>query len=142
VVNLGSKNILGILVHAVDYDAALELILGAATEGRRMAVSALAVHGVMEGVLDQEIKYRLNSLDLVVPDGQPVRWAINLLHSAQLKDRVYGPNLTLLLCEKAAREDLPVFFYGSRQETLSSLAENLREKYPDKLLYAVIGDMR
>ncbi len=33
---------------------------------------------------------RLNSFDLITPDGQPVRWAMNWLHDAGLPDRVYA----------------------------------------------------
>ena len=64
-------------------------------ERRPLALTALAVHGVMTGVLDPAHNARLNSFDLVTPDGQPVRWALNLLHGAGLADRVYGPTLTL-----------------------------------------------
>ncbi len=56
----------------------------------------------MTGVSDREHCYRLNQLELVVPDGQPVRWAMNLLHRVGLPDRVYGPNLMLKVCEAAA----------------------------------------
>lgn len=84
-------------INAVDYEAAVDKIIRAAHERKSMGVSALAVHGVMTGVLDSEHGYRLNKLDLVVPDGQPVRWALNLLYGTQLADRVYGPNLALFL---------------------------------------------
>ena len=69
--------------------------MAAARERRPLALTALAVHGVMTGVQDQAHGARLNSFDLVTPDGQPVRWALNLLHRAGLADRVYGPTLTL-----------------------------------------------
>ena len=134
VINLGKKNILGILVDTVDYDATTKLILEAADVGGKLAVSALAVHGLMTGVLDKEHKYRLNSLDLVVPDGQPVRWALNWLYAAGLKDRVYGPNLTLRLCEKAAEKKVPVFFYGSRPEVLTLLCSNLQTMFPNLII--------
>ena len=49
----------------------------------------------MTGVADPAHNARLNSFDVVTPDGQPVRWALNLLHGAGLRDRVYGPALTL-----------------------------------------------
>ena len=88
------RNILGVLINAVDYDGAVDLVMGAAREQTPLSVSALAVHGLMTGVLDREQRFRLNHLDLVVPDGQPVRWALNVLHHAGLTDRVYGPNLT------------------------------------------------
>ncbi|MCY7377672.1 MAG: WecB/TagA/CpsF family glycosyltransferase [Pyrinomonadaceae bacterium] len=126
----GRQNVLGIGVNAVDYDAALDHIFAAAREKRSLAVSALAVHGVMTGVLDAVHRHRLNRLDLVVPDGHPVRWALKWLHGIELPDRVYGPTLTLKVCERAAAENLSVYLYGSRQEILDNLEKNLREQFP------------
>jgi N-acetylglucosaminyldiphosphoundecaprenol N-acetyl-beta-D-mannosaminyltransferase len=130
VINLGKKNILGVLIDAVDYESAIQSILDAAVAGCELTVSALAVHGVMTGVLDKEHRYRLNSIDLAVPDGQPVRWALNWLYSTRLKDRVYGPSLALGVCERAAHLNIPVFFYGSRPEVLTALGHNLKEMFP------------
>ncbi len=79
----------------------------------------------MEGVDDAEHLERLNAFDLITPDGQPVRWAMNWLHDADLPDRVYGPRLTLDVCRAAASAGLPVYFYGSTQDTLDHLAERL-----------------
>lgn len=129
-IDKGTKNVLGIMVNAVDYEAAVDKVVSKAEKKEGMSVSALAVHGVMTGVLDPVHRYRLNHLDLVVPDGQPVRMALNLLHGTQLKDRVYGPNLTMKLCERAAKEGLPVYFYGSRQIVLEKLCHNLLQRFP------------
>jgi N-acetylglucosaminyldiphosphoundecaprenol N-acetyl-beta-D-mannosaminyltransferase len=129
-IDAGKHNILGILISAIDYEAAVESIIRAAREGRGLAVSALAVHGVMTGVLDEEHIYRLNRFDLLVPDGQPVRWALNLLYRAGLRDRVYGPNLMLKVCARAAAEGLPVFFYGSTTEILQGMRKNLEHRFP------------
>jgi N-acetylglucosaminyldiphosphoundecaprenol N-acetyl-beta-D-mannosaminyltransferase len=126
----GKQNILGIAIDAVDYSMAVDRIIAAARERRGLAVSALAVHGVMTGVMDDTHRYRLNHLDLVLPDGQPVRWALNWLHRAKLPDRVYGPSLMLKVCEAAAREGLPVYLYGSRMEVIEALAMNLRQRIP------------
>ncbi len=127
----GKRNVLGVLIDAVDYEGAVEAILRAAHERRAYSVSALAVHGVMTGVLDREHRYRLNHFDLLVPDGQPVRWAIRFLHGTKLRDRVYGPQLTLKLCRAAAQEGLAVYFYGSTPEVLEGLCANLRRMFPD-----------
>ena len=72
----------------------------------------------------------MNRFDLLVPDGQPVRWALNRLHGTGLGDRVYGPNLTLAVCVRAAEEGLPVYFYGSTEAILAALRENLRVRFP------------
>lgn len=129
-IDQGRFDVCGIEISAVDYQSAVDQIIHAALEKRAFAVSALAVHGVMTGVLDIEHRQRLRSLDLVVPDGQPVRWALNLLHKQRLAKRVYGPELTLQTCAAAERESIPVYFYGSRPEVLASLRENLERKFP------------
>jgi exopolysaccharide biosynthesis WecB/TagA/CpsF family protein len=128
--DFGKQNVLGVGINAVDYESAVEKIVDAARENRPYAVSALAVHGVMTGVLDSVQRHRLNELDLVVPDGQPVRWALNRLYRIKLPDRVYGPNLTLKVCERAASEGLSIYLYGSRREVLESFEINLKKQFP------------
>ncbi len=129
-IDLGKKTILGIGINAIDYEAAVEKIINAAKEKRPFAVSALAVHGVMTGANDESHRFRLNKLDLVVPDGQPVRWALNHLYNANLSDRVYGPTLTLKVCERAAEEGLALYLYGSQPEVLEKFSKNLCRKFP------------
>jgi N-acetylglucosaminyldiphosphoundecaprenol N-acetyl-beta-D-mannosaminyltransferase len=130
VIDAGRHTILGVKINAVDYETAVERIISAARARRGFAASALAVHGLMTGVLDEEQRYRLNRFDLLVPDGQPVRWGLNLLHGTGLKDRVYGPNLMLRVCNRAAKEGLSLFFYGSTDEILRSMQQNLEAAYP------------
>jgi N-acetylglucosaminyldiphosphoundecaprenol N-acetyl-beta-D-mannosaminyltransferase len=130
VIAQGKKSVLGVLVDVVDYEAATEQILAAARDRRHFAVTALAVHGVMTGVLDPAHNARLNSFDLVTPDGQPVRGALNLLYHAGLADRVYGPTLTLEVLAQAAAEGLPIYLYGSTQPTLDALVPALERKFP------------
>jgi N-acetylglucosaminyldiphosphoundecaprenol N-acetyl-beta-D-mannosaminyltransferase len=131
VINQGAHSVLGIDIHAVDYEAATTLILQAAIAKRPFAVSALAVHGVMTGVQSKEHARRLNGLDLVVPDGQPVRFALKLLHGKSLPDRVYGPELTLQVARKLAEYNLSVYLYGSTARVLQQFAENLQRQFPN-----------
>ena len=124
------ENVLGVQVSAVNYTAAVTRVIDAAVAGQSLTVTALAVHGVMTGVLDSNHRQLLNEIDCVCPDGQPVRWALNLLHHANLTDRVYGPNLMLAICARAAEQELPIFLYGSKSETLSALAQHLQDLFP------------
>lgn len=129
-IDRGKKDVLGVRIDAVDYAAAVERVVEAARQRRPLAVSALAVHGVMTGVLDRVHRYRLNQFDLLVPDGQPVRWALNWLHRTRLADRVYGPALMLHVCERAAAEGLPIFLFGGTAELLDALHANLQRRFP------------
>ena len=126
----GKRNVLGVSVDVTDYEAAVESIFQAARAKKPYTVTALAVHGLMTGVLNNEQRFRLNSLDLVVPDGQPVRWALNWIHKAALQNRVYGPNLTLEVCKRAEQEGLSVFFFGGTPEILQRLRQNLLLRFP------------
>lgn len=121
-------------MHAVDYEAAVDAIMAAAHERRGFAVSALAVHGVMTGATNAEHRFRLNSLDLITPDGQPVRWALNLLYKTELTDRVYGPNLTLKVMEACARERTPIYLYGTTDALLCELRRTLNARFPDLVI--------
>lgn len=130
-IDQGKKNLIGVLIDAVDYKGALQRIAAAAHNRQPLATSALAVHGVMAGYADDEQRARLNHLDLVVPDGQPVRWALNLLHQTKLPDRVYGPALMLKVCQLAEREGLGIYLYGGTPKVLERLERSLVERFPN-----------
>jgi exopolysaccharide biosynthesis WecB/TagA/CpsF family protein len=134
-IDAGKQNVLGVRVDAVDKAAAVYKIIAAARQRKALSVSALAVHGVMTGVLDETHRYRLNHIKLVCPDGQPVRWVLNLLYKTGLTEPVTGTSLMLSVCERAAQEELPIYLYGSRPEILVALSKNLLARFP-KLIIA------
>jgi exopolysaccharide biosynthesis WecB/TagA/CpsF family protein len=126
----GKHNLLGVMIDGVDYEEAVRQIADAASHRQPFGVTALAVHGVMTGYRDPDQRHRLNALALVVPDGQPVRWALNALHGTRLTDRVYGPTLMLEVCRMAARERLGIYLYGSTEPVLARLTAQLRHDFP------------
>ena len=114
----------------VDYDLAAKTIVQMAALRRSFGVSALAVHGLVTAVKDCRVGDAVRSIDMVVPDGQPVRWALNIFHQAGLQDRVYGPTLTLHVLKMANEMGLSVFLYGSTKQTLDLLTKFIQENYP------------
>ncbi|MBA3380908.1 MAG: WecB/TagA/CpsF family glycosyltransferase [Actinobacteria bacterium] len=129
--DLGKRNVLGVLVDAVDREAAVEKVVRAARQRKSLQVTALAVHGVMTGNRDILQRNRLNRFDLVLPDGQPVRWALNVLHRTKLGSSVRGTDVTIGVLAAAEREGLAVLFYGSRRETLDRMVARVEQKFPD-----------
>jgi exopolysaccharide biosynthesis WecB/TagA/CpsF family protein len=123
-------NVLGVGVSPTDYASATAAIIGAARAGEPLGVSALAVHAVMEAQGNPDYRARLNSLDIATPDGQPVRWALNTLHGAGIRERVYGPFLMRSACAAAALEAIPVFLFGTTASTLERLSAGLRAAHP------------
>jgi N-acetylglucosaminyldiphosphoundecaprenol N-acetyl-beta-D-mannosaminyltransferase len=129
-IDLGKRSILGVNVDVTDYDSAVERIVIAARKKQSFLTTALPVHGITTGALDPVHRYRLNTFDLLVPDGQPVRWALNLLYGVGLRERVYGPSLMLALCERFASERLPIYLFGAKPPTLIQLRKNLARRFP------------
>ena len=124
------KPVFDINISITNYEEASSIIVEQGKLHHSFGVSALAVHGLMESVKDPSLGRLVNQIDMVVPDGQPVRWALNSFHGAGLKDRVYGPNLTLHVLEKANREGLNVYLYGSTEDTLKKFQSHINQEYP------------
>ena len=94
-----------------------------ASERTPAIVSLHAVHAIVESCRDPELLAKVNRFDAVLPDGQPVRWALNQLHRTGLRDRVYGPELMLRLCARAADEGIPIYLYGSGPHVIMARAD-------------------
>ena len=84
--------ILGVSVSAARYDDLRDVLLRAARTGIPVTVDHLSVHGLAEAGRDPSFAEVLNGLDVVAPDGQPVKWALNRLAGTRLSERVYGPD--------------------------------------------------
>jgi N-acetylglucosaminyldiphosphoundecaprenol N-acetyl-beta-D-mannosaminyltransferase len=130
----------GVGMSAVDYRQAADSIISAAKSHRSFGATALATHGLMEAVADQHLREQINSLDLVTPDGQPVRWAMNALSNTSLPDRVSGPDLVRHVCEMAESEEVGIYLYGSSNEVCRAFAARLQAMYPDLLIVGVQPD--
>jgi N-acetylglucosaminyldiphosphoundecaprenol N-acetyl-beta-D-mannosaminyltransferase len=102
-------------------------------EGRPLAraryICVTSVHGVISSLNAPAFRRAVNDADIATPDGMPVVWAMRSF-GARTQQRVYGPTLMLKLCEQAASLGHKVFLYGARDETLHSLSQRLRDRFP------------
>ncbi len=123
-------DLIGVKVNVVDYQQAVDSIISAATNHQSGIVACHAVHAIVTMSCDPQLRQMVNEFGMITPDGQPVRWAMNLLHRTQLKDRVYGPELMLRLCERAEQEQLPIYLYGGNDQVSEDLQRELLTSYP------------
>jgi N-acetylglucosaminyldiphosphoundecaprenol N-acetyl-beta-D-mannosaminyltransferase len=109
----------------------IEWIDAMIASGSRGTLSAAAVHLVMRAQEDPQVRRAVLETTLVVPDGQPLVWALRALGHGADATRVYGPDLMARYCEHAAADGTPAFLYGGRNEAaLVRLAVNLRTRFP------------
>jgi exopolysaccharide biosynthesis WecB/TagA/CpsF family protein len=123
-------DVYGVGISRTTYDEAVAAILQAALRRDAAIVACYAVHAVVTAGRDPELRRQANSFDMITPDGQPVRWAMNLLYGAALKDRVYGPELTLRICRGAAEQGVRVYLLGGTPAVLAALSANLMGQCP------------
>lgn len=124
-----SELILGSRIDEVDYSIAWDLILTWATAKQSCYVIAANVHVVMTAYWNPAYCQILNEAALVTPDGMPLVIALRSLGWSQAT-RVYGPDLMLYCCTRAAQEKLPIYLYGGTDAMLEQLQRNLRSQFP------------
>jgi exopolysaccharide biosynthesis WecB/TagA/CpsF family protein len=122
--------IFGVTVSATDYSGVTDAVIHAARRREGGVVDFMPVHGLVTAARQAGFRRMVNTFEIVAPDGQPVRWALNRMHDANLRDRVYGPELMLRLCAEAAKEKIGIYLYGGRPEVLEKLKANLQERHP------------
>jgi N-acetylglucosaminyldiphosphoundecaprenol N-acetyl-beta-D-mannosaminyltransferase len=116
-------------VDATSYQHATEQVVRWAGLGESRYVCVATVNNVIEAYDHRPYHQAMDAADLVTPDGMPLVWALRLLGVGGAT-RVYGPDLTPILCQRAAADGVPVGFYGSTPEVLADLTANLVGRYP------------
>jgi len=131
-----THEILDVSIKPINYLSATHQILIWAREGSSRIVFAANVHMLMEAHDSPAYKKIINSADIVTPDGMPLVWMMRVKgHPDQ--QRVYGPTLMLHVLESAARENIPVGFYGSSPQVLQSLLAKTQSRFPNlKIAYS------
>jgi N-acetylglucosaminyldiphosphoundecaprenol N-acetyl-beta-D-mannosaminyltransferase len=128
-VNLPRQRVVSLEVTPLALEAAVEQVITWAQAGESRSACAANVHMVMEAHDDPAYAEVVNGADLVLPDGMPLVWGLRLL-GLRGAARACGPDLMLGVCRRAAREGLPVGFYGATDPVLAALAERLVAQCP------------
>jgi N-acetylglucosaminyldiphosphoundecaprenol N-acetyl-beta-D-mannosaminyltransferase len=122
--------VLGVPLAVSDYEEVLDWMEAMIAAGQRGYLTAAAVNLVMSAREDPQAWEAVAAATLVVPDGQPLVWALKALGHRRAS-RVYGPDLMAAFCARAARRAIPIYLYGGRTpEALALLSARLRERFP------------
>lgn len=126
---LPRARIVGVPLAVTNYAKVMDWMDEMVARRERHNVSAAAVHLVMVAREDEETRRAIEGA-MVVPDGQPLVWAMRALGHAEAS-RVYGPELMARYCERSAETGVRMYLYGGRnQGALVQLALELRRRYP------------
>ncbi|HEV7750786.1 MAG TPA: WecB/TagA/CpsF family glycosyltransferase [Baekduia sp.] len=124
-----ATNVLGVPLALTDYEQTMDWMDATVAAGGKGYVCVAATHTVVACQDDPELRAAVLGASLVVPDGQPLVWAMNAL-GHDLSSRVYGPDLMAHYCARSATTGTRMFLYGGRnQGALVQLALNLRRRF-------------
>lgn len=126
---LKNRFIINTRIDATNYEDACDRIQTWATNQTSCYIVAANVHVVMTGYWQSQYQQAINQAALVTPDGMPLVWAMRLL-GMKKQSRVYGPDLMLAWCDRAARQKIPLFLYGGTETMLAKLQLNLEKRFP------------
>jgi N-acetylglucosaminyldiphosphoundecaprenol N-acetyl-beta-D-mannosaminyltransferase len=121
--------VIGLPVTVGTTTTACQEILRLARRGEGGQVCVANVHMLVEARRDGALREVLERAALVVSDGTPLVWQLRRLgftHAQQVR----GPDLLTGLCEAAAAEGLPVYFYGGDEALMAALVTALERRLP------------
>lgn len=125
-----SREILGTPVSITDYDGVLSAIDDAISDSAPIYICCTPASSLIYARDDPALASALQDAAIVTPDGMGVVHAARLL-GEKISDRVYGPDLMELHCERAAAAGTPTFLYGGHDdEALAQLQSALVERFP------------
>ncbi len=128
--SMTETSLFGVRLHAGTMAAALTSILDAGRENAGGIVCVANVDMLTRAKSTPRLLGIMAKARFVVTDGMPLVWALRRLQGRADAERVRGPSLMLALCEGAAVEGMPVFFYGGMPDEINLLQRNLLTRFP------------
>ena len=122
--------ILGVPVVPYTMDEAVAKLTEDTRKNKRNFVVTANAEIIMMAQADPEYKKLLSeTADLVLPDGAGTVWAGNYL-GYTVPERVAGYDLYLRLLEEAAKNMIPVYFFGGKTCIAEEAAEEGKRRWP------------
>jgi N-acetylglucosaminyldiphosphoundecaprenol N-acetyl-beta-D-mannosaminyltransferase len=127
--SISRVNILGVGVHAINMQTAVDFLDDAATNGKKGYVTVTGVHGIVEAQDDHQFRDILNGSMLTTPDGMPTVW-IGRRRGHKEMDRVYGPELMIEVCRRSVDRGHTHFVYGGQEGVAGQLVSAIEDQVP------------
>ena len=122
--------ILGTNINVTNMDDTIGYLFSHLEEMRGQYICVSNVHTTVMAYRDPEYQNVQNSAAMALPDGQPLSM-VSRRRGYKDARRVPGPDLMPEIIERGIKHGFRHYFYGSSDETLSKLKEQLLKSFPD-----------
>ena len=126
---LPTVTLLGLTVHCLDMNAALEVIDGFMRKGKPHHIVTADASMLVMAKEDAELREIIAHADLVTPDSIGVLWAAKRA-GKPITERVSGVVIVEQLCALSAARDYRLFFLGAAPGVAELAAQRMTAKYP------------
>lgn len=126
---MNTLEILSVPVAQTNYAKTIHKIKKLISNKEKSFICVSAVHLIMECQSNHRLLEGVKKAIMVVPDGMPLVW-LSKLYGFKKTSRVYGPNLTLILCRLAEKYGYNVLFLGGAKGQSKIVAQNLKKMFP------------
>lgn len=124
-----SCNILGVNVKVTTMQKTVLYIEENLDDVKGEYICVSNVHTTVMSYEDENYRNIQNSAWMALPDGKPLSM-VSKLRGFKEAQRVTGPDLMLELFKESEEKGYKHYFYGSTEETLNELQNQLLKKYP------------
>lgn len=124
-----TNRILGVNIAVTNMQDTISLIVTQIDELKGKFICLSNVHTTVMSDKDEEYRKIQNAAFLALPDGSPLA-LVQRLRGYKEAEQVAGPDLMPALWKATENTDISHYFYGSTQETIDALQNELRLKYP------------
>lgn len=127
---MAKSAILGVQTDAQTFEESIQTLMEWAAQPQKRYVSTCPVYTLMMCREHADVMQAVNGADMVTADGMPIVWE-QRRRGNPLAERVYGPGVMRVLCQRTAGTGLKHYFWGGMPEVTEKLVERLTSKHPD-----------
>ena len=124
-----TNRILGVNVAVTNMTDMVNLITKHVDELKGEFICLSNVHTTVMAYEKEEYRNIQNSAFIALPDGSPLAF-VQRLRGYKEAEQVSGPDLMPALWSATENTEISHYFYGSSEETIRALRQNLLKKYP------------
>lgn len=121
-------NIFGIEIDNVSSETALDELFNF-TKSWSKQVSFVNADTLNKAYKNKKLHAALTTSDYVLPDGSGVSLGSRIL-GQQIQQNVNGTDLFPMLCSRAKKTDVPLYFLGGKKSVAAKARDEMLKKYP------------
>jgi N-acetylglucosaminyldiphosphoundecaprenol N-acetyl-beta-D-mannosaminyltransferase len=135
---LSRRRVISLDLTTNTYNNVQEEILTRARKAMYGMICFANAHMAIEAQQKPAVAQAMSKADWIVTDGVPLIWALKSLYGIQ-QERIAGMDMMPSLLSQAARENLPVFLFGSTPDMLERFVAVCEERFPGLTIAGVVS---